>query len=173
MTEGPLAQHTCQNTAHPAPQVCNGVYTIISPHMNNKTALVGTVGFGIVWRENKQLKLKKQLTETYSSKTISTLFETASVLMSCHPPHSHCWATCWLPSSARLSGIGWRQQVQMRWKPRGGQQYSWGAVHKAGAEMRISKLSRERKICQWCERHFTVLAVGLWTTRGRYLPSPE
>lgn len=27
VTEGSLAQHTCQNTAHPAPQVCNGVCT--------------------------------------------------------------------------------------------------------------------------------------------------
>lgn len=45
--------------------------------------------------------------------------------------HSHCWAiTCWLFSSARLSGIGWRQQVQMRWQPWGGQRYSWGAADK-------------------------------------------
>lgn len=58
MTEGSLAQHTCQNTAHPAPQVCNGVYTIISPHMNNKTALAGAAECGTARSPNKWLKLK-------------------------------------------------------------------------------------------------------------------
>lgn len=49
--------------------------------------------------------------------------------------HSHCWgATCWLFSSARLSGIGWKQQVQMRWKPWGGQRYCWGPVDRTEAE---------------------------------------
>lgn len=65
MTEGPLAQHTCQNTAHPAPQVCNGVCTIVSPHMNNKSALIGTVAFGTARRQNKLLQLKnKSQTDT-------------------------------------------------------------------------------------------------------------
>lgn len=36
MTEGSLAQHTCQNTAHPAPQARNAVCTTVSPRMNNK-----------------------------------------------------------------------------------------------------------------------------------------
>lgn len=63
--------------------------------------------------------------------------------------HSHCWAiSCWLLSSARLSGIGWRQQVHMRWQPWGGQRYSWGA---AGRKEVLDKsqdvLANQEKCC--------------------------
>lgn len=61
--------------------------------------------------------------------------------------HSHCWAiACWLFSSARLSGIGWRQQVQMRWQPWGGQRYSWGAADRMGAEKGLRREPRREDL---------------------------